>query len=911
MNIPALLTAIQRMSTYTGQIVHLHEEAPRGAHYASPQQPLLLPVETYLANQGIGALYSHQAQAVEAARAGDNVILTTGTASGKSLAFLLPLLERLLTDPGATALLLYPTKALCQDQFARVQSALTSVGLTDVLAGVLDGDTPAPERRRLRDRGRVILTNPDLLHAGILPQHPRWAHYFARLSLVVLDEIHVYAGIFGANMGNLLRRLDRVCAHYGARPQYVAASATLANPGELAERLTGRAFTAITEDGSPRGARTSVLWNPPVIRATRVRSRRSANVEAHELMALLMEHGIRTITFSKAKMTAEMIARYVEERLRHSAPHLMQMITPYRGGLLPHERRAIEGRLFSGELLGVSSTRALELGIDVGGLQASIMVGYPGTLAAFQQQGGRAGRGTEDALIILVGLDTPANQYVLAHPDYLFDRPLEESVVEPTNPFVLLGHLRCAAHELALPDGEVARFGPQAGLVLEVLESNQKVKHLGDRWYHAATEIPQHEISLRSYSEATVLIQDVQSGRTIGELDERDAPPLLHPEAIYLHGGDSYRVLSLDLARNLALVTREETDYYTQPIGGTDIHHIDHCLREKPFGHGLAAWGEVTAIFTTYGYEKVRYYELDALSRHGVELPAMVLETMALWLIPDESILQGVVQAGRDPMSGLRGIGYATRMLLPLFVTCETLDFSHTVGAINAPWQTIFIYERYPRGLGFTERAYARLHEILPRVREAIRACPCADGCPCCVGKPLRGETVWNVERGEGAIPCKVAALQILDGMLGDEQTLDAPDRLTLSDDPAALRIRLERELRRRLERHREPVVPHPIEPHVPLAYPVPEEPATLATPDVERRGDSRRAFNKALRAKLAERTSSMAEEGAPPPPPPSPPTLPSTPDVPVRFQGDALAARARRLKRGRDQGAAEGKESG
>jgi len=350
-----------------------------------------------------------------------------------------------------------------------------------------------------------------------------------------------------------------------------------------------------------------------------------------------------------------------------------------------------------------------------------------------------------------------------------------------------------------------------------------------------------------------VVIEDVDSGAVLGEMNKFDAPPILHPEAIYMHRGDTYRVLALDLERAIARVQRVEVDYYTQPLGGTDVHHIDHTLREKPFGTGTACWGEVTAYFDTWGFEKIHFYSLDALSRHGLNLPKMVLETMAFWLVPPEDLMERVRRADLDTHGGLRGIGYATRMLLPLFMTCDTLDFSHTVGSVNSPWNAVFVYERYPHGLGFTQKAYERLHEITPRVLDTIRKCTCTDGCPCCVGKPLRQSTVWNVERGEASIPSKVAATTILEGLLGDSSNLDMPDRQSLTDSDASDAARLEMALRRRLERMREPQVFHPIEPQVPIAYPEAEKHEELAKADVERRAERRASFGRELRKRIAK----------------------------------------------------------
>ncbi|MHC5033464.1 MAG: DEAD/DEAH box helicase [Planctomycetota bacterium] len=917
MDVEAFFNDVQSDPEYRDQIVYVREVAAREAVYTEPEAPLSPAVRAALENRGIQRLYSHQAEAVNHVRNGRNVLVVTGTASGKSLCYVIPTMEALLADPAARALLLFPTKALSQDQFRGFNAALTAAGLPDILAGVYDGDTPSPMRRRLRDHGSVIFSNPDMLHAGILPQHGRWADFLARLKVLVLDEVHVYSGIFGSNAANLFRRFWRVCAHYGADPQVVACSATIGNPKELAEGVIGREMALVQNDGSPRGRRVYVFWNPPRMRGTTWRSRRSANVEAHELMAMLIQRGVPTITFSKAKMTAEMIYRYVCEKLQQIGPHLVGKVTPYRGGYRPADRRDIERRLFEGELLGVSATRALELGIDVGGLDASILVGYPGTLASFFQQSGRAGRQDRDSLAVLVGLDTSINQYVMSQPEYLFGRPVEEGVIDWHNPFVIAGHLRCATHELPLADDEVEDFGPHASMALGVLEGNLKVRHIRDHWYHAASETPQHEVSLRDYADANVLIEDVDTGEVLGQVNKFDAPPILHPEAIYMHLGDTYRVLKLDLDKNIASVKRVEVDYYTQPLGGTDIHHVDHRLREKPFGTGMAYWGEVTAYFNTGAYEKIHFYSLDAISLHGVDLPTFVLETMAVWVVPPEDLMDRVRRAGLDAHSGLRAIGYATRMLLPAFMTCDTLDFSHTIGSANSPWNAIFIYERYPHGLGFTEKAYERLNEVVPAVLDNIRQCSCEDGCPCCVGKPLRQYATWNVERGEASVPSKAAAVMILEGLLGDGASLANPDTYRLGEADAGDELRLETALRRRLERMREPQVFHPIEPRPETEYPDAEKAEDLGLADVATRAGRRRDFHRELRKRIAKHvpTDQLPPHAGGQPAPPGmksrgsnkPPThFPGRPKVrkeqadseqPIR-PGDSLAARARRLKK-------------
>ena len=660
MNVEAFLEEIRRSESYRRQIVHVHREPGRAARYAEPERPPSAGCARMLGAMGIERLYVHQARALDAVRGGRDIIVVTGTASGKTLCYQLPIFEMLEQDPAAKVIALYPTKALSQDQLRVFQRGCEAGGFESILAGVIDGDTPSNQRRQIRDRANIIITNPDMLHAGILPQHPRWANVFAKLRYVVVDELHTYAGLFGSNVANLFRRLARVCEHSGSRPQFICSSATMRNPSDLAEWVVGRKFDLIDEDGAPRGARTYVFWNPPRIRMRRRRSRRSANVEAHELMTALMKQGMPTITFSKAKVTSELIYRYAREALEASAPELADKITPYRGGYLAEERREIERRLFSGELLAVSTTPALELGIDVGGLEASVIVGYPGRLASFFQQAGRAGRRGRESIVILVGLDTTVNQYVMQHPGYIFGRPIEEAVVDADNPGVLLGQLRCACHELPLRDEEVEGFGGDAPIVLDVLQSQHKVLHQEDAWYHASSETPQHEVSLRDYADKNVVIIDTSNNdQIIGEMDKFDAQPILHKEAIYLHQGETYIVDELDLQRYLCKVRKVDVDYYTQPLGGTDIHHIDHQLREKPFGTGHVYFGEVTAYFRNFAYERINFYSLDAISRHDLDLPHFVLETMAFWIVPPEAVCQEAISRGLDAHSGLRGIGYA------------------------------------------------------------------------------------------------------------------------------------------------------------------------------------------------------------------------------------------------------------
>jgi ATP-dependent helicase YprA (DUF1998 family) len=449
--------------------------------------------------------------------------------------------------------------------------------------------------------------------------------------------------------------------------------------------------------------------------------------------------------------------------------------------------------------------------------------------------------------------------------------------------------------------------------VLEVLEENHKIAKIEGRWYYASAEIPQHEFSLRNSSTANVLIEDVDTGEMLGEVDRFDAPPILHPHAIYMHLGDTFIVEDLDLDKNIARVKRIEVDYYTQPLGGTDIHHIDHQLRERPFGNGVLYWGEVTAYFNTHAFEKVHFYSLDAISVHGLDLPTMQLETMAFWIVPSEGTMERVRNAGLDAHSGLRGIGYATRMLLPLFMTCDTLDFSHTVGSVNSAWNAVFVYERYPHGLGFTEKAYHRMAEILPRVLENVENCSCEDGCPCCVGKPLRQYATWNVERGEASIPSKSAALMILHELLEEPAALEQPEAKVLTESSEQDRARLHQALRRRLERMGEPQRFHAITPptEIKTEYPDIEPESENREADATKRVRKRRSLDRDLHKRLAKK---LGPDGLAPLKSKAgllprgmktkhsnlkPTDFPGTPATPAPtapiFLGDSLAARARR----------------
>ncbi|MFH1311794.1 MAG: DEAD/DEAH box helicase [Candidatus Eisenbacteria bacterium] len=737
-HISSFLESIQSSDGYKGQIAHINQIPPKDAVYQDPQTPISPVVRSALDVMGISSFYSHQAKAIDLISGGKNTAIVTSTASGKTICYNVPVLESLLADPKATALFLFPTKALAQDQL-RVLSHFCSAhqALRDVVrAGTYDGDTPRESRRKLRNEANVILTNPDMLHQGILPYHSRWSRFFSSLRYVVVDEMHTYRGIFGSNVANVLRRLRRILKHYGANPTFVLCSATIANPDELARTLIGDTCEVISDDGSPRGPKLFVLWNPPFLGAGSM-ERKSSNVEAHELMVRLMEEGIQTITFTKARVVAELVLRYVRDSLSRRNPQLVSKVSAYRAGYLPEERRAIEKALFSGELLGVASTNALELGIDVGGLDASIIVGFPGTIASTWQQAGRAGRKTDEALVLFVAYNDPIDQYLMRHPDYFFGQTPEHAVIDPVNPYILAGHLSCAAFELPLSDEDEAIFGTLTQPVMTVLEDVKKVKKIDDRTYWATTEFPAAGVGLRTISDDTFTIVDrTGTESVIGVVDAISAPELVYPEGVYMHDGATYLVRELDLGGKVAYVERKEVDYYTQPILDSSIR-IKAERKTANWCDLNVSYGDATVSWKTTSFKKIKFYSLDSIGYGSVDIPTQHLETVSLWLCPDKEVVSYLRKKGKNPVEGLVALKNVLINILPLFVMCDRKDIGGIVESSNLGSPAIFLYDRFKGGLGFCEKGYGLLPAIIREVLHVIEDCPCENGCPSCVGLPV------------------------------------------------------------------------------------------------------------------------------------------------------------------------------
>lgn len=769
MNVQRFLDRLITDREYRGQIVHVEVLPERTARTKRPTIPLDPAISAALERLGIDALYTHQADAVDAARRGQHVVVVTGTASGKTLCYTLPILEALLENPESTALLLYPTKALAQDQLRGLLRFKELDRGFPIVAGTYDGDTPQHTRRTLREKGNCILTNPDMLHSGILPRHTSWARFFENLRYLVLDELHTYRGIFGSHVANVVRRLRRIAAHYGAAPTVIACSATIANPGEHAARLVGLPCEVVDDDGSPRGKKHFVLWNPPRVGETL--ERRSSNSEAQRLMVELMSERVQTIAFARARVVAELLYRYTRDELQRRHPSLARAIRAYRGGYLPAERREIERQLFEGELLGIASTNALELGIDIGGLDAAILVGYPGSIASTWQQAGRAGRGMQESVAFLVAHNTPLDQYLMQHPRYFFEKSPERAVIDPDNPHIVLAHLRAAIFELPLKVSEEKSFGEAAPALLDLLAEGRSVVLRGDRWYWTGKGYPADDFSLRNSTDNTYTIVDTTTGQNqvIGSTDEVSAFMQLHSEAVYLHQGEPYFVSRLDLDEKVAYVHRADLDYYTQAITDQRIR-IEEPQVDKEWHGCRLGFGDVSVTFITYMYKKVRFYDRDSIGFGKVDLPPVPLETCGMWLVPPVDALHAVRRTGRSPAEGMLGLANVFGEVIGLFAMCDPQDVGTAVDSSNTGVPTLFVYDRYPGGVGFAAKGFELVEEILDTCCDLIHHCECEDGCPSCVGSPIPPYTQGEVDgEANGVVPDKEAALVILHALLGKE----------------------------------------------------------------------------------------------------------------------------------------------
>ena len=708
------------------ELAHLTGEPARDARTAPFPESLSAAVRDALLRRGIAELYAHQAQAYAAARDG-NVIVTTGTASGKTLAFNLPVLDALAADRHARALYLYPTKALAQDQ-AR---ALAELGVPGVRAGIYDGDTPVQQRREIRGSANLLLTNPDMLHIGILPRHDLWGDFLHNLRFVVVDEAHVYRGVFGSHVANVLRRLRRLARIYGAEPRFLLASATIANPGELARALTGEEATVVEGDAAPRAARTIALWNPPLLDAE-AGIRASALGEASRLLAGLASRGLRTICFAKSRKSAELIHRFAADRLDSATA---ARLAPYRAGYTPQQRREIERRLVEGELLGVTSTDALELGIDIGDLDAAISVGFPGTVASLRQQWGRAGRRSH-GLAVLVATEDALDQYFMREPDKLLGRRVEAAILDHANPRVLDGHVAAAAFEAPVDESDAATLGEEA---LARAPHVPELQYTPRGWVWAGKESPAARTPLRSTSPDAFVVVDAATGETLGLAERERAYSTVHDGAVYLHLGRQYLVRELDLAAMRAVVEPFDGDWYTQAKKETTTA-IEEPLRvERRLGLELS-FGRVSVTEQVVGYQKKAVADGSTLATVALDLPPTTFDTEAVWFVPRPHQLEGL-EAMPLLLSSLHAAEHSLIALLPLWAMCDRWDIGglSTNLHLDTGAPTVFVYDGHAGGVGIAERGFDQFEGWVADTVRLLAGCPCERGCPSCVQSPKCG----------------------------------------------------------------------------------------------------------------------------------------------------------------------------
>ena len=757
MNLAQIIAAWERSPVIASCLTASRLLPPQPARHAPWPATLDPRLVAAVRRRGIDALYTHQAQAVEVALQRRNVVVVTPTASGKTLCYNLPVLDHLLREPAARALYLFPTKALAQDQLAELHAWASDLPVP-LRAYTYDGDTPATARQAVRAAGSLVVTNPDMLHTAMLPHHTRWTHLFSQLRYVVIDELHSYRGVFGSHLANVLRRLKRTAAFYGARPQFLLASATIANPGDLAEQLVEEPVELVDDNGAPQGPRHFLFYNPPAVEAS-LGLRRSAVLAARDLATDLLRNQVQTILFARSRLTVELLVTYLKGALRGPAA---DSVRGYRGGYLPLERRAIERGLRSGEVRGVVATNALELGIDVGGLDACVLVGYPGTVASTWQQAGRAGRRNDLTLTVLVATSSPLDQFMVHHPEYLFGRSVEAGLVNPNNLFIRTSHLKCAAFEQPFDDGE--RFGGDATeQLLAYLEEERVLHHQGRRWYWMAEAFPAEQVSLRSAAIDNFVIVDISETaqpRVIGEMDRVSVPTLLHEEAIYLHEGRQYQVERLDWTEKKAFVRSVDVDYYT------DAELVDHLQPlevndEHADAVGTRAWGEVALTFRATIFKKIKLHTHENVGWGKIQLPEETHHTTAYWFTLAEGVLPDLTK--EDLEAGLVGVAHVTGQLAPLYLMCDPRDLGARAEArspfTRAP--TVYVYERLAGGVGLAEKLYAVHADLQEAAAAHVAACACAAGCPSCVG-PSGGQPGAPPVQPGCRLDKKQAALRVL-----------------------------------------------------------------------------------------------------------------------------------------------------
>ena len=741
-----VLRALENDSRFARNIVAwkcLPATPPQYAPFPDELDPALVKV---LQERGFSQLYTHQAEAVRLALEGRDLVVVTPTASGKTLCYNLPVLQQILREPESRALYLFPTKALSQDQMNEVHGIATKLE-RDIKVYTFDGDTPASARRAIRNSGHIVVTNPDMLHTGILPHHTLWVRLFENLKYVVIDEVHHYRGVFGSHLANIVRRLSRICRFYGSDPVFICCSATIANPAELTERLIEKPVALVDKSGAPTGEKHFIFYNPPLVNKE-LGIRKSAVKEASRLAMHFLMENIQTIVFARSRLRVEIITTYLK-RMLSRAKRRSDNVRGYRGGYLPLERREIERGLKDKSILGVVSTNALELGIDIGQLQVSIMAGYPGTVSSTWQQGGRAGRRGATSAVILVGSSAPLDQFILAHPEYFFGASPESGIVNPNNVPILVSHLRCAAFELPIEDGEV--FGVEnLGPVLQFLEEEEVLHHNGNRWHYTSERYPAEEVSLRSANPENFVVLNISTvdHKVIAEVDFDSAPMLIHEDAVYIHQSQTFFIERLDYDGRTAYAKEVQVDYYTDAISKTDIRTLDideQAPLPTPGWDGVADaaelftrnFGVVSVTTLVTKFKKVKFETHESVGYGEVKLPEREMQTESYWISFSDVVHELVPE--KEMGGALVAMAQVLANVIPIHVMCDPRDF-HVAGLVKSPdveQATVFAYDAYPGGIGLAQKAY-QLHDHLMRsALQLLDGCSCEGGCPSCVGPPL------------------------------------------------------------------------------------------------------------------------------------------------------------------------------
>ncbi|BAV95790.1 DEAD/DEAH box helicase [Lysobacter enzymogenes] len=759
----------------------------REGRYAPLPEDLPEPLKAALRARGIDRLYSHQAEAWQAAQAGEHVAVVTPTASGKSLCYTLPVVSAAMTS-GAKALYLFPTKALAQDQVAELLE-LNRAGDLGVKAFTFDGDTPGDARQAIRLHGDIVVSNPDMLHQAILPHHTKWAQFFENLRFVVIDEVHTYRGVFGSHVAGVLRRLKRICAFYGVRPQFILCSATIGNPQAHAETLIEQPVRAILDSGAPTGDKHVLLWNPPVINAD-LGLRASARSQSNRIARIAIKAGLKTLVFAQTRLMVEVLTKYLKD-VFDADPRKPARIRAYRGGYLPSERREAERAMRDGRIDGIVATSALELGVDIGSLDVVVLNGYPGSVAATWQRFGRAGRRQQPSLGVMVASSQPLDQYVVRHPDFFADASPEHARIAPDQPLILFDHIRCAAFELPFQQGEA--FGPvDPEMFLEALAETGVVHREGERWEWIADSYPANAVSLRSVADGNFVVVDRSDGRQtiIAEVDYSAAALTLYEGAIHMIQSVPYQVERLDWDGRKAYVTRTHVDYYTDSIDYTKLKVLERFDGGEA-GRGDSHHGEVHVVRRVAGYKKIRYYTHESIGYGPVNLPDQELHTTALWWQLPQGVLLSRFDSRQDALDGFLGAAHALHIVATVAVMADARDLQKSVGNGDGAWfatqdkdgrgqiragdgggegnaamalvgevqqfvPTVYLYDNFPGGVGLSEPLWQRQAELVLRARELVAGCDCRAGCPACVGPVLASD-----EEGHGATP-RALALKVL-----------------------------------------------------------------------------------------------------------------------------------------------------